>query len=195
MKGLSKSQQKIMDYLRECSLDGRMPSVREICSAVGLNSTSTVHHHLSALEEKGLIIREHGLNRCIRINEEEKPDGVPILGRVAAGYPITAVENIEGYVPVPDELKRGRELFALRVQGESMIDAGILDNDIVIVNRTPVAENGEIVVALVDDEATVKRFYKENGHFRLQPENDLFEPIIVDEVVLLGKVISLVRYM
>ena len=190
MKPLSKSQQKILDYLKECSSEGRVPSVREICSKTGLSSTSTVHHHLTALEEKGLISREHGVN-----SGEEKSAGVPVLGRVAAGYPILAVEDIECYVPVPESLKRGRELFALRVQGESMINAGILDNDIVIVNRTPVAENGEIVVALVGDEATVKRFYKENGHFRLQPENDSFEPIIVDEVVLLGKVISLVRYM
>ena len=134
------------------------------------------------------------MNRCIQINGMEKSTDVPVLGRVAAGYPILAVENIECYVPVPDSLKRGRELFALRVQGESMINAGILPDDILIVHRTPVAENGEIVVALVGDEATVKRFYKENGHFRLQPENDNFEPIIVDEVALLGKVISLVRY-
>ena len=159
-----------------------------------LSSTSTVHHHLKALEEKGLISREHGVNRCIQINGMEKNTDVPVLGRVAAGYPILAVENIECYVPVPDSLKRGRELFALRVQGESMINAGIFPDDILIVHRTPVAENGEIVVALVGDEATVKRFYKENGHFRLQPENDNFEPIIVDEVALLGKVISLVRY-
>ena len=115
------------------------------------------------------------------------------MGRVAAGNPIVAEQNIECYVPVSEQLGRGRELFALRIQGESMIKAGIFDNDIVIVKRTPVAENGEIVVALVDDSATVKRFYKENGHFRLQPENDAFEPIIVDEVILLGKVISLVR--
>ncbi len=197
MKPLSKSQQKILDYLKECSLDGRVPSVREICNEIGLSSTSTVHHHLTALEEKGFITREKGLNRCIQLvgEERERSSDVPVLGRVAAGYPILAVENIECYVPVSDSLKRGRELFALRVQGESMIDAGIFDNDILIVHRTPVAENGEIVVALVDDEATVKRFYKENGHFRLQPENDLFEPIIVDEVVILGKVISLVRNM
>ena len=166
----------------------------EICEETGLSSTSTVHHHLKALEEKGLISREHGVNRCIQINGMEKSTDVPVLGRVAAGYPILAVENIECYVPVPDSLKRGRELFALRVQGESMINAGIFPDDILIVHRTPVAENGEIVVALVGDEATVKRFYKENGHFRLQPENDNFEPIIVDEVALLGKVISLVRY-
>lgn len=194
MKALSKSQQKILDYIKECSDEGRVPSVREICNEVGLSSTSTVHHHLTALEEKGYISREHGLNRCIKVSGGEKSTDVPVVGRVAAGYPITAVENIEAYVPVSDELKRGRELFALRVQGESMINAGILDNDIVIVHRTPVAENGEIVVALVGDEATVKRFYKEKGHFRLQPENDSFEPIIVDEAVILGKVISLVRY-
>ena len=194
MKALSRSQQKILDYLKDCSSEGRVPSVREICNEVGLSSTSTVHHHLTALEEKGYITREHGLNRCIKISGEEKTSAVPVVGRVAAGYPITAVENIESYVTVSDEIRRGRELFALRVQGESMINAGILDNDIVIVHRTPVAENGEIVVALVGDEATVKRFYKENGHFRLQPENDCFEPIIVEEVAILGKVISLVRY-
>jgi len=194
MKPLSKSQQKILDFLKECSSEGKVPSVREICTEVGLSSTSTVHHHLNALEEKGFITREHGLNRCIHIAGEEKSVGVPVLGRVAAGYPILAVEEIESYVPVPESFKRGRELFALRVQGESMIDAGIFDGDIVIVNRTPVAENGEIVVALVDDEATVKTFYKENGHFRLQPENDAFEPIIVDEVAILGKVVSLIRY-
>ena len=194
MKPLSKSQQKILDFLKECSSEGKVPSVREICTEVGLSSTSTVHHHLNALEEKGFITREHGLNRCIHIAGEEKSVGVPVLGRVAAGYPILAVEDIESYVPVPESFKRGRELFALRVQGESMIDAGIFDGDIVIVNRTPVAENGEIVVALVGDEATVKTFYKENGHFRLQPENDAFEPIIVDEVAILGKVVSLIRY-
>ena len=194
MKPLSKSQQMILEYLKECSSEGRVPSVREICTEVGLSSTSTVHHHLNALEEKGFITREHGLNRCIHVAGEEKSVGVPVLGRVAAGYPILAVEEIESYVPVPESLKRGRELFALRVQGESMIDVGIFDGDIVIVNRTPVAENGEIVVALVGDEATVKTFYKENGHFRLQPENDTFEPIIVDEVVILGKVVSLIRY-
>lgn len=193
MKPLSKTQQKIFDYLKECSAEGRVPSVREICAETGLCSTSTVHHHLKALEEKGLITREHGVNRCIQISGAEKSVGVPVVGRVAAGYPILAVEDVECYVPVPESLRRGRELFALRVQGESMINAGIFDDDIVIVHRTPTADNGEIVVALVGDEATVKRFYKEDGHFRLQPENDAFEPIIVDEVALLGKVISLIR--
>lgn len=194
MKPLSKSQQKIYDYLVECSEEGRVPSVREICDATGLKSTSTIHLHLNTLEEKGLIKRERGVNRCIKVvGKGEKSTNVPVLGRVAAGMPILAVEYIEDYVPVPESVRRGRELFALRVQGESMINAGILDGDIVVVHRTPVADNGDIVVALVEDSATVKRFYKENGHFRLQPENDDFEPIIVDEVMLLGKVITLVR--
>ena len=194
MKQLSKSQIKIFEYLKECSENGRVPSVREICENTGLSSTSTVHYHLKHLEDKGYIVREHGVNRCIQITGEEKSVSVPVLGKVAAGNPIVAIEDIECYVPVPEKLKRGKELFALRIQGESMINAGILNDDIVIVHRTPVAENGEIVVALVEDSATVKRFYKEDGHFRLQPENDLFEPIIVDEVILLGKVVSLARY-
>ena len=193
MKQLSKSQIKIFEYLKECSENGRVPSVREICENTGLSSTSTVHYHLKHLEDKGYIVREHGVNRCIQITGEEKSVSVPVLGKVAAGNPIVAIEDIECYVPVPEKLKRGKELFALRIQGESMINAGILNDDIVIVNRTPVAENGEIVVALVEDSATVKRFYKEDGHYRLQPENDDYEPIIVDEVILLGKVISLIR--
>ena len=194
MKPLTKSQQMVYDYLVECSENERIPSVREICEATGLSSTSTVHLHLNTLEQRGLIEREHGVNRCIRIvGRGEKSTNVPVLGRVAAGTPILAVEEIEGYVPVPESIRRGRELFALRIKGDSMVNAGILDGDIVVVNRTPVAENGTIVVALVDDSATVKRFYKEHGHFRLQPENDSYEPIIVDEVVILGTVITLVR--
>ena len=194
MKPLSKSQQKIYDYLVECSEEGRVPSVRELCTATGLKSTSTVHLHLNTLEEKGLIEREHGVNRCIKVvGVGEKSVNVPVVGRVAAGEPILAVEQIEGYVPVPENIRRGRELFALTIKGESMINAGIFDGDIVVVHRTPGANNGDIVVALVDDSATVKRFYKENGHYRLQPENDDYEPIIVDEVVLLGTVITLIR--
>lgn len=193
MKPLGKSQQKIYDYIKECSIDGHVPSVRELCQATGLKSTSTVHLHLQKLEERGLIEREPGLNRCIKIKGTEHSAQVPVLGRVTAGLPIQAIENIEGYVPVSESIRRGRELFALRVMGESMINAGIFDGDIIIVNRTPVAENGAIVVAMIDDEATVKRFYKENGHFRLQPENDAFEPIIADEVVLLGTVVTLIR--
>ena len=193
MRKLSASQQKVFDYIVECSHQGRVPSVRELCNATGLKSTSTVHMHLKTLEELGLIQREAGLNRCIKVVGEVNTLSVPVLGKVAAGNPIVAIEDIECYVPVPVEMSKGKELFALRVQGESMINAGILPDDILIVERTPVANNGEIVVALVDDSATVKRFYKENGHFRLQPENDDFEPIIVDEVLLLGKVVSLIR--
>lgn len=193
MKPLTKSQQKVFDYIVECSHEGRIPSVRELCAATGLKSTSTVHLHLKSLEEMGYIQREPGLNRCIKVVGEVSTSSVPVLGKVAAGNPIVAIEDVECYVPVPQDLCRGKEVFALRVQGESMLNAGILPDDILIVERTPVAKNGEIVVALVEDSATVKRFYKEDGHFRLQPENDSFEPIIVDEVILLGKVISLVR--
>jgi repressor LexA len=193
MKKLTASQQKVFDYIVECSHEGRVPSVRELCTATGLKSTSTVHMHLKSLEEMGLIQREAGLNRCIKVVGEVNTLSIPVLGKVAAGNPIVAIEDIESYVPVPVDMSRGKELFALRVQGESMINAGILPDDILIVERTPVARNGEIVVALVEDSATVKRFYKEDGHFRLQPENDAFEPIIVDEVILLGKVISLTR--
>jgi len=193
MKPLTKSQQKVFDYICECAQQSRVPSVREICLATGLKSTSTVHLHLKSLEEKGLIEREKGFNRCIKLSKTEGTSQIPVMGRVTAGVPILAVEEIETYIPVSESLRRGRELFALRVMGESMIGAGILDGDIVIVHRTPVANNGDIVVAMIEDEATVKRFYKEDGHFRLQPENDAFEPIITDEVVLLGTVVALHR--
>ena len=193
MNPLTKSQQKVYDYISECAQDLRVPSVREICAATGLKSTSTVHLHLKTLEERGLIEREKGFNRCIKLSKAEKSTHIPVLGRVTAGVPILAVEEIETYIPVSESLRRGRELFALRVMGESMINAGILDGDIVIVHRTPVAGNGDIVVALMEDEATVKRFYKENGHYRLQPENDSFEPIITKEVALLGTVVALYR--
>ena len=199
MKPLTKSQQKVYDYILECSSEGRVPSVRELCSATGFKSTSTVAYHLKALEDAGLIEREEGLNRCIRIKNEQPAAKVPLVGRVTAGQPILAVQDIESYIPVPKEVSKGRELFALRVVGESMINAGIYDGDIIVVNRTPSAENGDIVVAMVEDEisgepsATVKRFYKEKGHFRLQPENDAFEPIIVDSVELLGRVVTLIR--
>ena len=193
MKPLTKSQQKVFDYIRSCAQEFRIPSVREICAATGLSSTSTVHLHLKTLEERGLIEREKGLNRSIRLSGDEQSTPIPLMGRVTAGLPILAVEDIECYVPVAESVRRGRELFALRVVGESMINAGILDGDIIIVHRTPTADNGDIVVALIEDEATVKRFYKEDGHFRLQPENDAFEPIIVDEVILLGKVVALHR--
>lgn len=194
MKPLTKNRQKIYDYLKDRSQYGVPPSVREICAATGLKSTSSVHAHLKALEEAGYISRDAGLNRAIHIEGCEQTAQVPILGRVTAGIPILAVEEIQGYLPVAAGQLRGREVFALTVQGESMKDAGILDGDYVVVERTPTAHNGEIVVALLEDEATVKRLYREADGVRLQPENDAFEPIFAKEVLILGRVISVVRY-
>ena len=195
MEKMSKTRQKVFDYIKE-TIDERgfAPSVREICKAVGVKSTSTVQYHLNALAEGGLIERgDANQKRSITIaGRSRRANYVPLVGTVTAGQPILAVESIEDYIPVPIN-SAGRELFALHVKGDSMINAAISDGDLVIVEKTPVAENGEIVVALIDDEATVKRFYKENGHFRLQPENDNYEPIIVDELAVLGKVIALIR--
>ena len=194
MKPLTQSQQKILKYITECCQNGRSPSVRDICAATGLRSTSTVHNHLKTLKSLGLINQDDKLNRTIRLVNSDPSMAVPIMGKVTAGFPIEAIEDIEGYVPVSESVRRGRELFALRIQGDSMINAGILDGDIVVVNREQTAENGEIVVALIEDDATVKRFYKENGHFRLQPENPSYEPIIVPECSILGRVIEVIRY-
>ena len=193
MKPLNEKQQKVLSFLQERAQDGLPPTVREICAAAGIKSTSTVHAYLKTLEENGYISRQSGLNRAIRLPGESVAR-VPLLGKVTAGQPILAVEEVEDYVPYSGGGYQPGELFALRVSGTSMINAGIFDKDVVIVHKTPTAVNGDIVVALVGDEATVKRFYKENGHFCLQPENDAFEPIIVDEVSILGKVVSLVRY-
>lgn len=194
MKPLTKSQQKIYDFLKNRSQYGIPPSVREICAATGLKSTSTVHAHLKALENLGYISRDAGLNRAIHIEGCEQTAQVPILGKVTAGLPILAVEEIQGYLPITASQQRGRELFALTVQGESMKNAGILDGDYVVVERTPTARDGDIVVALIEDEATVKRLYRETDCVRLQPENDAFEPIYAKEVIILGKVVSVVRY-
>lgn len=194
MKPLTKSQQKIYDFLKERSQYGIPPSVREICAATGLKSTSTVHAHLKALENLGYISRDAGLNRAIHIEGCEQTAQVPILGKVTAGLPILAVEEIQGYLPITSSQQRGRDLFALTVQGESMKNAGILDGDYVVVERTPTAYDGDIVVALIEDEATVKRLYRETDCVRLQPENDAFEPIYAKEVIILGKVVSVVRY-
>ena len=194
MKPLTKSQQKIYDFLKDRSQYGIPPSVREICAATGLKSTSTVHAHLKALENLGYISRDAGLNRAIHIEGCEQTAQVPILGKVTAGLPILAVEEIQGYLPITASQQRGRELFALTVQGESMKNAGILDGDYVVVERTPTARDGDIVVALIEDEATVKHLYRETDCVRLQPENDAFEPIYAKEVIILGKVVSVVRY-
>lgn len=192
MEHLTKSQQKVYDFLRKEAPRGIPPTVREICAATGLRSTSTVHAHLKTLERLGYISREAGLNRSIRIEGSENAAQVPILGKVTAGQPILAVEDIQGYIPFPE--KPGKELFALHVSGLSMRDAGILDGDYVVAERTPTAEDGEIVVALIDDEATVKRLFRERGQVRLQPENPDFTPIYSDHAAVLGKVIAVVRY-
>lgn len=192
MGHLTKSQQKVYDFLRKEAQTGVPPTVREICAATGLRSTSTVHAHLKTLEKLGYISREVGLNRSIRLEGCDPSVQVPVLGRVTAGVPILAVEDIECYLPFPE--KPGKELFALHVSGLSMKNAGILDGDYVVAERTPTAEDGDIVVAMIEDEATVKRFFREKDYIRLQPENPDFEPICSDEVFLLGKVISVVRY-
>ena len=195
MNNLSENQVRILDFLKERSGSGIVPSVREICQAVGLKSTSSVQANLNILEEKGYIVRDPLLKRSIRIvGQAENIRHVPLLGVVTAGLPILAVEQIECYIPFTGPVSGDEEMFALRVRGESMLNAGIYDGDILFAEKTPVARNGDIVVALVEDEATVKTFYKENGHFRLQPENDAFEPIIVNEVIILGKVVAMMRY-
>lgn len=184
----------IRDYIAS---ENMAPSVREICDGLGIRSTSTVHRYLHRLESEGRIQMASGKNRAIVLTEDTSADteGIPLVGTVAAGMPITAIENITDYVDFYPNKSYEGVLFALRVRGESMINIGILDGDIVIVEQTPVAENGDVVVALVDrSEATVKTFYKENGHYRLQPENDEMDPIIVDEVEILGRVVSLIRY-
>ena len=197
MTDINKTQKKIYEYLLERTQVSKVPpSVREIAAAVGLKSTSSVQANLDALEQAGYIQRDPMIKRSIRVcNDSSQPDftQVPLVGTVTAGAPILAVEQIEGYVPYTGYSAQDKPLFALKVRGESMINAGILSGDIVIVEKTPSAQNGEIVVALIEDEATVKRFYKEKGHFRLQPENDSFEPIIVDEVIILGRVKGLIR--
>lgn len=196
MSHLSDKQRKIFDYIRSyIDEKGVSPSVREIGQAVGLRSTSTVQYHLTALENAGYIERDPLLKRTLRLTggAQSHAGRVPLLGTVTAGMPILAVEEIEDYIPYGGRTE-GKTLFALHVRGDSMVNAAILDGDIIVVEQTPTARNGEIVVALVGDEATVKRFYKENGHFRLQPENDDYAPIIVDEVAILGKVVACLRY-
>ena len=218
MRELSKMQQKIYEYIAACIREqGYPPSVREIGEAVGLKSPSTVHFHLKRLEEAGVIEKGAGKGRAIRLKGEaqtapavpaapaapsnavdfmEERDArenrIPIVGNVAAGSPILAQECVEDYLTF-DTGSRSGEFFALRVRGESMLGVGILPDDLVVVRRQQTANNGEIVVALIGDEATVKTFYKEKGHFRLQPENSTMEPIIVTEAAILGKVISVVR--
>lgn len=193
------TQAKILAYIEKATLQkGYPPSVREICDATGLKSTSTVHGHLIRLEKKGLLYRDSMKPRAISVPSDHQMYrtemiNVPIVGRVSAGSPILATENIEDYIALPQSMLGEGEHYVLGVRGESMIEAVIMDGDYVVVRKQPTAYNGDIVVAMVEDDATVKRFYRENGHFRLQPENSTMEPIIVPEVTILGKVVSLYR--
>ena len=196
MRASHDNQQRILDFIKsEIEEKGYPPSVREICQAVGLKSTSTVHAHLNHLEEQGLIRRDSTKPRALEVLDGSHARGrsVPLLGRVTAGMPVLAVENIEDYLTLPRELVGRDEVFCLRVQGESMIDVGILDGDIVVLRQQDSAENGDIVVALVEDEATLKRIFYEEGHVRLQPENAAMAPIIVDNAAVLGKLVALIR--
>ena len=192
---LNEKAKAIYNYIRERIDEGYAPTVREICTALDIRSTSTVHRYVNLLVDEGLLDKMDNQNRAIRLHGHSTRN-VPLIGTVTAGQPITAIENIEDYISyVPDKHYAG-ELFALRIRGESMIKAGILNNDIVIVEQCDLVENGEIAVVLVNgDEATVKRFYKENGKYRLQPENDTMKPIIVSECAVLGKVVALIRYL
>ncbi|MCX7951957.1 MAG: transcriptional repressor LexA [Clostridiales bacterium] len=201
-KDLSDKQQMILDFIRqEISTKGYPPSVREICIAVGLKSTSTVHAHLEKLERLGYIRRDPTKPRAIEIldshdvySQNNNIIKAPIIGQVSAGQPILAFEDIQDYFPLPlNYFNSNKEIFLLKIEGESMIEAGILDGDYVIVEKQPTANNGEIVVALIDDSATVKRFYKKNGYIKLQPENSSMEPIIVNDCKILGKVIGVFR--
>ena len=196
MRSAEQNQQKILDFIKsEIDLKGYPPSVREICAAVGLKSTSTVHAHLNHLEEQGLIRRDSTKPRALEVldGSHQRGRSVPLVGRVTAGQPILAVENIEDYIVLPQNMLGSDEIYCLRVQGESMIEAGILDGDIVVLRQQDTAENGEIVVAMVDDEATLKRIFYEDDHVRLQPENSSMEPIYADSVAVLGKLIALFR--
>ena len=197
---ITKKQTEILEYIKSQILNkGYPPSVRDICTAVNLKSTSSVHAHLETLEKNGYIRRDPTKPRAIEIIDDNfnltrrEVVNVPLIGQVAAGQPLLAVENITSYFPFPAEFIPKEEVFMLNVKGESMVNAGIYDGDQIIVKQQSTASNGEIVVALVDDSATVKRFYKENGHIRLQPENDFMEPIIVDSCEIIGKVIGLIR--
>ncbi len=197
---ISAKQEEILHYIKDTILmKGYPPTVREICEAVNLKSTSSVHAHLETLEKNGYIRKDSTKQRAIEIVDDEfnltrrEVVNIPIVGTVAAGQPLLATENIMDYFPVPVDMLPNTELFMLKVHGDSMVNVGIYEGDTIIVSRQNTASNGEIVVALVDDSATVKRFYKENGHFRLQPENDYMDPIIVDNCEVLGKVIGLLR--
>ena len=198
---ITDKQSQILEYIKsEIFNKGYPPSVRDICQAVNLKSTSSVHSHLETLEKNGYIRRDPTKPRTIEIIDDNfnlvrrEVVNVPMVGTVAAGQPILAIENIDNYFPIPSEYMPNEETFMLKVKGESMINAGILDGDNILVKRQNTAKNGDMVVALVDDSATVKTFYKENGHIRLQPENDNMDPIIVPTCEIIGKVFGVFRF-
>ena len=198
---ITKKQEEILNYIKDEILErGFPPAVREICQAVGLKSTSSVHSHLETLEKNGYIRRDPTKPRAIEILDESfnmlrrEMVNVPVVGTVAAGQPILAEQNIDSYFPIPSEYMPNEQSFILKVKGESMVNAGILDGDSVLVMQQTTARNGDIVVALIEDSATVKTYYKENGHYRLQPENDTMDPIIVDDCKILGKVFGVFRF-
>lgn len=198
---ITAKQQQILDYMKQQILDkGYPPAVREICKAVDLKSTSSVHSHLETLEKNGYIRRDPTKPRAIEILDDQfnlarrELVNVPIVGTVTAGQPILATESIEDYFPVMPSYVGNKQTFMLHVKGDSMINAGIFDGDLILVEQNATARNGEIIVALIEDSVTVKRFYKEDGHIRLQPENDALEPIIVEDCQILGKVIGLYRF-
>lgn len=199
---ITPKQQEILDYIKnEILSKGYPPTVREIGEEVHLKSTSSVHAHLETLEKNGYIRKDPSKPRCIEIVDDSfnltrrEIINVPLIGTVAAGQPLLAVENIDSYFPLPAEYMPNKEVFMLKVKGDSMINIGIYAGDQILVQRQSSAANGDVVVALIDDSATVKTFYKENGHIRLQPENDTMEPIIVPDCTILGKVIGLFRMM
>ena len=198
---ITDKQSQILEYIKSEILNkGYPPSVRDICQAVNLKSTSSVHSHLETLEKNGYIRRDPTKPRTIEIIDDNfnlvrrEVVNVPMVGTVAAGQPILAIENIDNYFPIPSEYMPNEETFMLKVKGESMINAGILDGDNILVKRQNTAKNGDMVVALVDDSATVKTFYKENGYIRLQPENDNMDPIIVPDCEIIGKVFGVFRF-
>lgn len=195
MRKVTENEKMVFEFIKDCIEEGYPPTVREICVEFGFKSTSTAHRYINNLTAKGLLEKGNNQNRAIRLTGGNGMK-IPLVGTVTAGIPITAIEEITDYISFQPARHYSNPLFALKVRGESMINAAILDGDMVVIEQTPYAENGDIVCALVDNEsATIKTFYKEDGHYRLQPENDTMDPIIVDEVSILGKVVGVVRYL
>ena len=195
MRKVTENEKMVFEFIKDRIEEGYPPKVREICAEFGFKSTSTAHRYINNLTAKGLLEKGNNQNRAIRLTGGNGMK-IPLVGTVTAGVPITAIEEITDYISFQPARHYSNPLFALKVRGESMINAAILDGDMVVIEQTPYAENGDIVCALVDNEsATIKTFYKEDGHYRLQPENDTMDPIIVDEVSILGKVVGVVRYL